>query len=147
MVQSCFKALGDEEGARRAARMTLERAETAVAHDQSNGSAIGFAVTALATLGETKRAREWIDRALLIDPDNMNMRYNFACALTVQLKDTDAALELLGPLFSRTTYTWLNHAKKDPDLDAIREDPRFQSMIASAEQRLANSQDGAPTES
>jgi adenylate cyclase len=147
MVQSCFNALGDEEGARRAARMTLERAETAVAHDQSNGSAIGFAVTALATLGETKRAREWIDRALLIDPDNMNMRYNFACALTVQLKDTDAALELLGPLFSRTTYTWLNHAKKDPDLDAIREDPRFQSMIASAEQRLANSQDGAPTES
>ena len=46
----------------------------------SNGAAISFGVSALAALGERDRAMEWMERALLIDPDNLNMRYNFACA-------------------------------------------------------------------
>ena len=136
-LYSCYAAIGDEEGARRAARMTLVRAEEAVAQDQSNGSAMGFAVVALAVLGEAERARAWIDRALLIDPDNLNMRYNFVCALSIHLGDTDGALDLMGPLFATTTLTWLNHIKIDPDLDAIRGDPRFAAMVAAAEARLA----------
>jgi len=141
-LHSCYAAIGDRDGARRAARMTLARAEAAVAQDKSNGSAMGFAVVALAVLGEAERARDWIDRALLIDPDNLNMRYNFACALCVHLGDTDTALDLLGPLFATTTPTWLNHIKADPDLDAIREQPRFKAMVAAAETRLADA--GAP---
>ncbi|MHB8530416.1 MAG: TPR end-of-group domain-containing protein, partial [Caulobacteraceae bacterium] len=135
-LQSCFTAVGDVEGARRAARMTLARAEEAVAQDQSNGSAMGFAVVALAVLGEAERTREWIARALLIDPDNLNMRYNFACALS-DLKDIDGAIDILVPLFATTTSTWLNHVKIDPDLDAIRGDPRFAALVAAAETRLA----------
>ncbi|HZK98701.1 MAG TPA: TIR domain-containing protein [Caulobacteraceae bacterium] len=133
---SCYTAVGDADGARRAARMTLDRAEEAVAQDQGNGSAMGFAVVALAVLGEADRTREWIARALLIDPDNLNMRYNFACALC-DLKDADGALDILGPLFERTTDTWLNHVKVDPDLDAVRDNPRFAAMVAVAEARLA----------
>jgi hypothetical protein len=30
-----------------------------------------------------------------------------------------------------------NHAKIDPDFDVIRDDPRFQAMVAAAEARLA----------
>ena len=39
-----------------------------------------------------------MNRALLIDPDNLKMRYNFACELTG--RDIDAALEMLGPVFN-----------------------------------------------
>ena len=138
-LQSCCAAIGDTEGVRRAARMTFARAERAVAQDNSNGSAMGFGVMALAVLGEMERAREWIDRAILIDPDNLNMRYNFACALCVRLDDADAVIELLRPLFATTTMTWVNHMKIDPDLDAIRGDPRFREMEAAAETRLASS--------
>ena len=141
-LQSCYTAIGDMAGVRRAAQMTLARAEKAVAQDQSNGSAMGFAVVALAALGENERARNWIDRAIRIDPENLNMRYNFACALCVQ--DPEAALDLLGPLFSTTTITWVNHMKVDPDLDAIRKHPRFIAMAAEAETRLASETKPSP---
>jgi adenylate cyclase len=143
-LYSCYAAVGDEEGVIRAARMTLARAEEALAHDQSNGSAMGFAVVALAVLGEAERAKDLIDRALLIDPDNLNMRYNFACALCIHLRDTDAALDLMGPLFATTTLTWLNHIKVDPDLDALRADPRFGAMVAAAEARLMADEPASP---
>jgi adenylate cyclase len=141
---SCYTAVGDHEGMRRAAKMTIARAESAVVQDQSNGSAMGFAVVALAVLGEAERAKGWIDRALLIDPDNLNMRYNFACALCDHLKDADGALELMGPVFEKANLTWLNHMKIDPDLDAIRGDPRFSAMVAAAEARLAAVEEDTP---
>ena len=137
MLITCYTALGDKEGARRAAATTLARAEKAVAEDQSNGAAFGWGVMALAVLGHADRAREWVGRALLTDPDNMNMRYNFACTLSIHLKDAEAALDLLGPYFATTLVGDLNHAKVDPDLAPIREDPRFLAMIAAAETRLA----------
>ena len=56
--------------------IALARAEKILAQDSNNGAAIGYGVVALAGLRETERAREWINRALLIEPDNMNMRYN-----------------------------------------------------------------------
>jgi len=137
MLITCYTAVDDRQGARRAAAMALPRAETALATDQSNGAALGWGVMALAVLGETERARDWVRRAMLIDPDNMNMRYNFACALCVHLGDGEAALELLGPYFAATLGGDLNHAKVDPDLAPIRDDPRFVAMIAAADARLA----------
>jgi adenylate cyclase len=138
VMMSALTALGDQEGARGAARMTLERAEKALAHDRSNGLAISQGVLALAALGQGERAREWIARALLIDPDNEPMRYNFACTLSLYLKDTEAALGLLEPLLAgKQTVEYLRIAKSDPDFDPIREDPRFQAKVAEAEARLA----------
>lgn len=133
---SCMLAIDDDVGALRAARMTLSRAELALAQDQNNGSAMGFAVVALAVLGETTRAREWIDRALLLDPENMNMRYNFACALCLHSNDNEGAMTLMEPVLASTTATWLKHIKLDPDLSLLSEMPRFQKMLRTAERRL-----------
>jgi adenylate cyclase len=65
------------------------------------------------------------------------MRYNFACAFVTQLKDADSALEMLGPVFATWNSGFLKHAKADPDLDTIRDDPRFKAMLAAAEARVA----------
>jgi adenylate cyclase len=137
MLMTCYTAVGDRQGALRAAQITLVRAERVVAQDRSNGKAMSYGAGALAMLGERDRTREWIDRALLIDPDNLTMRYNLACALAVYLHDSDAAIEILGPVLAKPTPEFLDYAKVDPDLDPIRADPRFTAMVAAAEARLA----------
>jgi len=139
MLVSCHTAIGDQEGARRAARRALERCEKIVAAEPDNGSALGFAVGALAALGEAERAKEWAERALLFDPDNANLRYNFACSLITDLHDFDAALDMLGPRFETMPIEVLNWVKTDPDLDPVRDHPRFKAMLAAAEARLAPS--------
>ena len=146
MLLTCYTVLGNSQAALRVARITLSRVEKMLAQDPNNATGMGNGALALATLGEGERAKEWINRALLIDPDNMNARYNFACSLTSFMKppDVDAALELLAPVFEKIAAGFLNHAKVDPDLDPLRNDPRFKTMIAAAELRIAA--DGAGSE-
>jgi adenylate cyclase len=137
MLVSSYTAVGNSQAALRVARITFARTEKTLAQDPNNGAAMAYGAYALAVLGEAERAKEWMNRALLIDPDNMNARYNFACSLMTHLGEPDAALELLGPVFETLASGFLNHAKADPDLDPLREDPRFKAMIAAAEARLA----------
>jgi adenylate cyclase len=135
MLISCYVAMGDLENAQRAARMTLMRAEGATARDPSNGFAMDCAAVSLAVLGQAKRARGWMERAIRIDPENMGIRYNFACTLMAHLEDADGALEMLGPVLAQS-LSIARYAKIDPDLDGLRDDARFQAMVAAAEARL-----------
>jgi adenylate cyclase len=137
MLMSSYHALGDWDGVRRAARQTVARAERVLTRDHVNGAALGCAVGALAALGEAGRARDLMDRALLIDPNNAKMRYNFACGASAFLHDNDLAVELLTPVFEVSSAAELAHAKIDPDFTSLRDDPRFIALIAAAEARLA----------
>ena len=137
MLATCYHETGDTERLQHAAQMTAERVERALAKDPSNASALASGAGALATLGEYQKAKDWIDRALLLDPDNILMRYNLACALASDIKDYDRALEVLTPYFERTvSRTQLRHAEVDPDLDPIRSNPRFREMMSAAKNRL-----------
>jgi adenylate cyclase len=137
MLITCYAALGDRQGQERAARMTLERAEKAVEQDQSNGQAMGFAAGAMGALGDLDGTRKWISRALTVDPDNRAMRYNLACALSANFRDVEGTLDLLRPYVETATHGELGHMAVDPDLIPLRDDDRFQAMIAAAEARLA----------
>ena len=70
MLIPCYTELKDSDSLMRAARVTLERAERTLAQDQNNGAAIAAGTSALTVLGERDRAKDWMNRALLIDPDN-----------------------------------------------------------------------------
>ena len=136
MMITCYIGLGNREAARRAAQTTLVRTENVLGPDSNNCSAMGHASVALAVLGQRERAKDWMSRALLIDPENINSRYNFACALANYLNDTEGALEMLGPAFEKMGAGLVTHAKVDPDFDCIRDDPRFKAMLDAAEARL-----------
>ena len=81
MLITCCRSTGDKERMVDAAKMTLERSERAVAKDPTSGQALASGANALMILGDTERARDWSRRALLLDPDNLIMSYNLACAL------------------------------------------------------------------
>ena len=142
MLITCYHALGDRDAVRRSALTALDRIEKAVAQDPANGAALGMGSTALAALGESDRAKEWIQRAMLIAPENLTMRYNLVCALTRYLHDHAAALDLLGTFVDKMNAMLVSHTLIDPDMDALRADPRFQEMMADAQARLVAARSG-----
>ena len=140
MLCSVYPALGDEESAARAAQMAIAAAERALVNDPTNGSALSTVVTGLSILKQRERVNEWIDRALLVSPENIFMRYNFACSLALQFGDREAALELLEPIFPRLSASACKAVAADPDLDTLRDNPRFKRLLEEACERTAAEQ-------
>jgi adenylate cyclase len=137
MLTSCYRKLNEEENLQRAARMTIDRAQAALAKDPTNGSAVAVGAGALAIVGETDRAKEWVQRALLLDPENLSMRYNLACVLSLELGDHETALDVLDTFFERVQSSiHVKHLEVDPDLDGLRDHERFKQMLSNAKQRL-----------
>jgi adenylate cyclase len=136
MLECCYRGLGDVEGRKRAARMTLERVEKALESNPRDASAVGNGAASLAVLGEHERAREWAERALELEPNNYIMRYNIACAYAMELDDQERALDLIEDSLIHLGIDHVRHAKADPDIASVRDHPRFAKMIADAKQRL-----------
>jgi adenylate cyclase len=78
-----------------------------------------------------------VERGLLLDPDNLNMRYNFASMHAALWKDPETALALLEPTLAKASGHLIRWAEKiDPDVDSIREDPKFKRMVSEAKTRV-----------
>jgi adenylate cyclase len=136
MLATCYQALGEKAKLREAAKMMVSEAQRAVQQDPSNGAALGILAGGYALLGEEARTREWIERALLVDPGNLNMRYNFACVLAAGLGDKDGAIKMLETTIPMAAPYQVQVADNDTDFDSIRDDPRFQRMLSDAKKRL-----------
>jgi adenylate cyclase len=143
MLVSCYIAVGNESAAQRVAQIAVARAEKAIASDQNDAGALSGGAYSLAVLGEVERAKAWMNRAALIDPENVNARYNFVCALSAHLHDVEGALQMLSPLLPLMSASFVKYAMVDPDLDPLREDSRFKAMIAAAESPLGSAGDGS----
>jgi tetratricopeptide (TPR) repeat protein len=64
-------------------------------------------------------------------PNAANAVYNIACALAL-MGDADGALIYLDRALA-AGFTAFDHARADPDLASIREDPRFERILSSTE--------------
>jgi adenylate cyclase len=136
MLSALYLAQGDIERARACAAKVIGPVEAALVRNPDNGAALAYGVLSFAAAGNAERASEWIDRALLLDPDNMYMRYNLAWPVLAFFDDKEQALDLLEPALAKGGRTLVSLAEADRNLDRLRDDPRFRNMLEKAKSRM-----------
>lgn len=144
MLSALYLARGEHERARQCAAKMIGHVEAALGRDPDNGAALAYGALSFAAVGNEDRARDWIDRALMLDPENMYMRYNLAWPVLVFFGDKEQALELLEPALRNGGKTLISLAAVDRNLDALRDDPRFERMLEAANARIEASAEITP---
>src|SRR5205809_588617 len=124
-----YRSLGRDRDKERAARRGIERAERELTLHPENPRPAYLGAGALVALGETDRAKEWVARALAIDPDDVLTQYNAVCVYSL-LGDIEPAFDLLERLLPHAGHElksgWIIH---DSDLDPLRSHPRYKKIL------------------
>ena len=123
-----YRSIGRDQEKESAARRGIERAENELTLHPENPRPAYLGAAALVAMGDTDRAREWVSRALAIDPDDVLTQYNAACVYSL-LGDIEPAFDLLEGLLphaNHETKAWIKH---DSDFDPLRDRPRYQKVL------------------
>jgi serine/threonine protein kinase/tetratricopeptide (TPR) repeat protein len=127
-----YTKLGKRGHAASALRKSVENAKKHIAFHPDDVRALYLGAAGLVELGEMDVAEEWVARAVEIDPDDALVLYNVACVYT-QLGEIEKALDCLERSDTVASSTdALNWMRNDPDLDPLRDQPRFQALISKA---------------
>src|SRR5687768_1564163 len=125
-LAQAYNSMGrEEEGAvanRRSIRLMEERLEL----NPSDARAANLLAATYASLGDVDKAVDYAERSMAIDPDDAMLLYNIACTYTL-IGRTDEAIGFIERAVDKGFghKEWIDH---DPDLDALRDNPRFQTI-------------------
>ena len=128
LAMQLYHRLARADDARSAAERGLERARRALELNPGDMRALTLGPGALRELGRLAEAREWSERALVLEPDEPSVLYNIACFYST-IGEVDRAMDLLernDVMPGIANRAWVDH---DPDLDPLRELPRFRIFI------------------
>jgi len=128
IVIPAYRAIGRDGEIKPTARKALERAEHELRVHPENTRAAYLGGSCLIELGEPERAREWLSRALAIDPDDVMTQYNVACAYC-KLGDLEPAFDLLERVLPASSDWMKSWIKYDSDFDPLRKLPRYQKIL------------------
>ena len=127
LMSAPLKALGREDEALAALRRGLEVAERHLELNPDDVRALYLGAGALAQLGERERGLDWTRRAYAIDSEDPGVLYNVACSFANMgmIDDAIACLE-------KAVQNGFGHREwleNDSDLNPVRADPRFQTLL------------------
>jgi serine/threonine protein kinase/Flp pilus assembly protein TadD len=127
LMQGPLKGLGRKAESEAALRQGLQVAEGHLELNPDDARALYLGAGALAQLGQEDRALEWTKRAFSIDPEDSGVLYNVACSYAL-LGQIDEAIVCLEKAIQNGFghREWLEN---DSDLESLREDPRFKSLL------------------
>ena len=127
LLGMCYRRLGEEGKGRRANLECIEAVKRTVRIHPDDTRAWTMGAAVLADMGEPERAAKWVQRALSVDAEEPIIEYNAACVY-VRLGRLDDAIRCLEASVGQggLSRDW---ARNDPDLDPLREDPRFRALV------------------
>ena len=122
-----LEALGREEQAQEQYERALVAGEAHMDLNPDDARAATIRAVALYRVGREDEGLQWGHRAVEIDPQDAGVRYNVACLFAVA-GQRERAIELTQTAVDAGfgNREWL---ERDPDLEGIRDDPRFQALL------------------
>jgi len=121
-----YSAMGHTEKALRSYHLALRAIEKHVELNPDDARAYTFGAVSLCRLGERAAGLEWAERALAIDSTDAGILYNVACLFALE-GSHERAIDCLEQALA-AGFANLEWAEKDPDLDSIRDNPRFKAL-------------------
>ncbi len=121
-----YTAMEKTEEALVAYRLALRATEKHVKLNPDDARAFTIGAVSLIRLGEPEAGLEWAERATKIDPDDAGIQYNVACLYALE-GEKDRAFECLENAV-KAGFAHREWVEKDPDLDSLRNDPRFKAF-------------------
>lgn len=132
-LMNIFRTLGRHDEEVKFGRIGIERAEQVLRLHPEGSDPAQLGACALAGLGDHERAREWTARALAIDPDDYQARYNAACVYAL-VGEADRAIDILETYLKEVGLDMKLWFRRDSDFDSIRGHPRYPSLLALIEE-------------
>jgi len=127
MLGMVFRELGRPDEAHAAHVRSLENVERHLQLIPDDARATYVGAQELVELGRNEEALAWGRRAQTMAPDDASITYGLAC-LYSRLGKSDESFHCLEAAI-RAGFAYREWAEKDPDLDAIRDDPRYRAIF------------------
>lgn len=127
LLAQTLKGLGRDEEAVAPHEQGLANAQKYAELHPEHARALYMYAISLANNGVREKAFEVIDRALAIDADDPMISYGAACVYALTNREEEAVDQLEKALRQGCCHSdWI---EKDTDLDALRDHPRFISLL------------------
>jgi len=123
-----YERMGDARGVQSARERALAAADRVLGNNPDDVRALYFSAGALISLGQRQKGIERLEQAIALRPHDFALLYNAACGFA-RAGDPDRALDLLDRAVDtgRGFRAWI---EADPDLDSLRDSPRFKQILA-----------------
>ena len=127
LAAQSLEALGLTEEAHVSLKEALRVVEKHMELNPDDPRAATMRAVSLCRLGRPEEGLRWAEKALTIDPEDAGVLYNVACLYSLERK-VEEAIQCLEEAFDRgfLNKEWFEN---DPDLEPLRDDLRFRSLM------------------
>lgn len=121
-------ALGRAADADAAYHRALPVIERHLELNPDDARAITMAAVCCSRIGMRDAGIAWARQASVVDPEDASVSYNVACLLALEGERDDAIAHLERAF--RVGFARRDWIERDPDLDSLRSDPRFEALLS-----------------